>query len=72
MVKTTSRGGIIVDENAYKKIKHKLIELNLSESMLCRILGIDKAFFSRVIRGLSNNERVREKIEVYLNIKIWN
>jgi transcriptional regulator with XRE-family HTH domain len=55
-------------DSAYgKRIKKRLIDLNMTQVELARQLGISKQYMSRIISGDRSGNTYRERIEEILN-----
>ena len=55
-------------DSAYgKRIKKRLIDLNMTQVELARQLGISKQYMRRIISGDSSGNTYRERIEEILN-----
>jgi len=71
LVKDKKKKKVIVDVESYRKIKYRMVDLDISERELSKIIGVSNATINQVIRGFSQNDIVREKLEEILEIKVW-
>jgi len=62
---------IVIDKEKYLKIKNRMLELEITQKQIADYLGTSQQNISVIIRGLSENEEYKKKIEDILKIKIW-
>ena len=62
---------VIVDKKKYKKIKMRMVELELNQTDLAQKFGVSKQTISAIIRGIAESKRLRNEIEKELKIEIW-
>jgi len=62
---------VIVDKAKYKKIKMRMVELELNQTDLAQKFGVSKQTISAIIRGIAESKRLRNEIEKELKIEIW-
>ena len=62
---------VIVNKEIYKKIKMKLIDLDMTQAELASKIGVSKQMVNMVLRGIYETSKVREAIEQELNMEIW-
>lgn len=68
--KMPGRNGSWVDTDFSIKVKKRLIDKRMTQKQLGQILGVSPGYISQNIYGHKNDEGLKEKIRMVLDIKV--